>query len=46
MKDGDKEIFEERTQSDRQENRIFVHWLREDFEKVLERNGFDVVYYE
>lgn len=46
MKDGDKEIFEERTKSGRQENRVFVHWPREDFEKVLERNGFEVVYYE
>jgi 2-polyprenyl-3-methyl-5-hydroxy-6-metoxy-1,4-benzoquinol methylase len=46
MKDGDKEVFEERTESDRQEKRIFVHWRKDDFEKVLKRNGFEVVYYE
>ena len=46
MKDGDKEFFEERTQSDREENRIFVHWQKEDFERVLKRNGFKIVYYE
>lgn len=46
LKDGDQEIFEERRQSDRQENRIFVHWRKDDFEEVLKRNGFEVVYYE
>lgn len=46
MKDGDKEIFEERMQSDREERRIFVHWSKDDFETVLKRNGFDVIYYE
>jgi SAM-dependent methyltransferase len=46
IKDGDKEEFEERVQSNREEKRLFVHWRKEEFEEVLRRNGFKVVYYE
>lgn len=46
MKDGDAEIFEEREKSDRQEKRVFVFWREDDFVKVLQRNGFEPVYYE
>ena len=46
MKDGDRTEFEQREKLGRQEDRLFVYWPKEAFEKTLARNGFKVVWYE
>ncbi len=45
LKDGDKQEFERREVSGRQENRIFTYWRKEEFETILGRHGFMVVGY-
>lgn len=45
MKDGNTDDFEVRDAHGGHEERLFVYWRREDFEKVLARNGFKVLEY-
>jgi SAM-dependent methyltransferase len=46
MKDGDVEEFEEREKQGRKEDRLFAYWHRDEFEEVLNHNGFTVVDYQ
>lgn len=46
VKDGEGEVLLQREMDGHKSNRFFALWSKDEFEKVLKRNGFTVLYYD